>query len=292
MRSLMLYLSLLFITPIYAQTGFLKTSPKLAYWEVGKKKEVVLILHGGPCADHTYMRPEFDVLAKTAKVIYYDQRGCGESELSPTYYWEDHVKDIKRMIQKHAPGKKVFLAGSSWGSLLALLYAYQHPEDIKGMILSGLVGWKGQGGERPDNSFFQPDDPADLPKAVFQLYSMKEKMKVQKLAEDGQMVQELVPVEKKVAVYRGKMHAQPVMSMVNAPLLEDLSQIEVPVLIFNGTRPCVYYDSVEKYAEVLPNSEIIRVKGSCHDPWLSDPAQFFERSNRFIRKNKRRRKKR
>ena len=61
----------------WGQDGFIGQSPALAYWTVGNKKEVVIVLHGGPGAGHQYLRPEWDNLSSIAKVIYYDQRGCG-----------------------------------------------------------------------------------------------------------------------------------------------------------------------------------------------------------------------
>lgn len=48
---------------------------------------------------HAYLRPEFDRLAKVANVIYYDQRGCGKSGKAARYLWQDHVSDLKRVIQ-------------------------------------------------------------------------------------------------------------------------------------------------------------------------------------------------
>jgi proline iminopeptidase len=62
-----------------AQDGFIQGVPKLAYWQVGTKSETIIVLHGGPAVQHAYLRPEFDELQEMAKVIYYDQRGCGQS---------------------------------------------------------------------------------------------------------------------------------------------------------------------------------------------------------------------
>jgi hypothetical protein len=48
----------------WAQDGFIDGSPALAYWQIGKKKEVVIVLSGEPAAQHEYLRPEFDALKK------------------------------------------------------------------------------------------------------------------------------------------------------------------------------------------------------------------------------------
>ncbi|MEX0883250.1 MAG: alpha/beta fold hydrolase, partial [Cyclobacteriaceae bacterium] len=112
----------------YSQDGYVNGNPDLAFWQVGDKEEIIIILHGGPAVQHEYLRPEFDELAKVGRVIYYDQRGCGKSERADSYAWQEHVNDLNKIINCFSKGEKVVLAGSSWGSILAILYAYTHPE--------------------------------------------------------------------------------------------------------------------------------------------------------------------
>lgn len=270
------------------QSGFLEENPRLAYWEVGKKKEVVLVLHGGPCVEHTYLRPELDRLKKKARLIYYDQRGCGESELAGSYRWQDHVNDLKRMIRKHAPGQKVFLAGSSWGSLLALLYAYHHPEDVKGLILSGLVGWMGKGREEYLTNISPEIKSGDFPPAKIRRIVLKEHKIEQSTLDNGDIVKRLVPIEKEAYWFTGTMHRQTLRSLSTAPVFESLKQITTPTLIFNGTEPCNYYAEVNKYQKILPNAKLVFVEGACHDPWFANPVQFYRESKRFIKKCRKR----
>ena len=46
--------------------------------EIGQGKPII-ILHGGPDFDHTYLLPDMDRLSDTYRLIYYDQRGRGKS---------------------------------------------------------------------------------------------------------------------------------------------------------------------------------------------------------------------
>jgi pimeloyl-ACP methyl ester carboxylesterase len=39
----------------------------------------IIILHGGPDYDHTYLLPDLDRLSDSFRLIYYDQRGRGKS---------------------------------------------------------------------------------------------------------------------------------------------------------------------------------------------------------------------
>lgn len=65
---------------------------------MGEKNEIVIVLHGGPSVEHSYLRPEFDGLQKSVKIIYYDQRGCGQSAAAETYIWQEYLKDLRRII--------------------------------------------------------------------------------------------------------------------------------------------------------------------------------------------------
>src|SRR5258707_14733160 len=50
----------------------------LFYREVGQGRPI-LIIHGGPDFDHTYLLPDMDRLSDAYHLIYYDLRGRGKS---------------------------------------------------------------------------------------------------------------------------------------------------------------------------------------------------------------------
>jgi len=48
-----------------------------------QEKPILLLLHGGPGADHSTLRPAYSALADIAQIIYLDHRGNGRSEDGP-----------------------------------------------------------------------------------------------------------------------------------------------------------------------------------------------------------------
>ena len=42
----------------------------------------VVVLHGGPDFDHSYLLPDLDRLSDTFRLVYYDQRGRGRSAVN------------------------------------------------------------------------------------------------------------------------------------------------------------------------------------------------------------------
>lgn len=96
----------------------------------------VIVLHGGPGADHGYLLPGFDTLALGRELVYYDQRGGGRSPVARDVPvgWREHVADLEALRQLWALDRLIIL-GYSWGGLLAQLYATEHPDRLERLAL-------------------------------------------------------------------------------------------------------------------------------------------------------------
>ena len=108
-----------------------------------------VVLHGGPGAHHDYLLPGFDALAARRTLIYYDQRGGGRSTVprEVPVGWREQVADLEALRQAWGM-EQLSLAGYSWGGLLALLYATEHPERVERLALvSPAPAWRAARGE-------------------------------------------------------------------------------------------------------------------------------------------------
>ena len=96
----------------------------------------VVVLHGGPGAHHDYLLPQYDRLAAGRALIYYDQRGGGRSAVprDMAVGWREHVADLEA-LRNHWRLDRLTLLGYSWGGLLAVLYALEHPSRIARLAL-------------------------------------------------------------------------------------------------------------------------------------------------------------
>lgn len=96
----------------------------------------VVVLHGGPGAHHDYLLPQYDLLARGRTLLYYDQRGGGRSPIARDVPagWREHVTDLETLRERWRLDR-VTLLGYSWGGLLAVLYALEHPDRIERLAL-------------------------------------------------------------------------------------------------------------------------------------------------------------
>lgn len=103
-----------------------------------------IVLHGGPGAHHDYLLPGFDALARGRTLVYYDQRGGGRSAVprEVPVGWREHVADLEALRELWGI-ERLTLAGYSWGGLLALLYAVEHPSRVERLALvSPAPAWR------------------------------------------------------------------------------------------------------------------------------------------------------
>ena len=115
--------------------GFVSIHGYRLYWKsIGDPGPAgtLLTLHGGPGATHDYLLSFGDLAAHGYRVVFYDQLGCGRSDLpsdEAEYSVDRDVEDLEELRQ--ALGiDRMHLLGSSYGGLLAIAYALAHPGPI------------------------------------------------------------------------------------------------------------------------------------------------------------------
>src|SRR5262245_3864043 len=91
----------------------------------------LIMVNGGPRFDHTYVlcSDAWDVLARSRRVVFYDQRGNGRSgALKPNQSCTlaDQVADLEA-LRKQLATEQVALLGHSWGGDPVRAYAARPP---------------------------------------------------------------------------------------------------------------------------------------------------------------------
>lgn len=106
----------------------------------------IVVLHGGPDFDHTYLLPELDRLADAFRLVYYDQRGRGRSAegvAAGDVTIESEVADLDG-LRRHLGLESAAVLGHSWGGALAMEYATRHPGRVSHLILMNSAPASGE----------------------------------------------------------------------------------------------------------------------------------------------------
>lgn len=286
--------------------------------QLGHGPATVIVLHGGPGLSHQYLRPEWDALARDYRIVYYDQRGCGRSARVGPFSWEQHVADLHGLVRRYRESGPVVLAGSSWGSWLALLYASTHPDEVRALVLSGMPPWPIRAlPPLPDSASRAAAERRvlayqglkSMPPEVRARYealqaaqrAYSEAVTAWQRAVWDSVVAGLKPMRTldSIASARAAPGMDPALrrrlgeecpdmvaavwrSFDHGPKLGTLAAISIPVLLVRGTRRTVQGDGVPELMRVLRYGELVTLSEAGHDPWFDRPEQFFAHVERFL----------
>ncbi|MBK6794893.1 MAG: alpha/beta fold hydrolase [Anaerolineales bacterium] len=116
----------------------------LYYRELGTDKGAppVILVHGGPGHSSLSFKNGFDFLAEQTRVIFYDQRGSGNSQIKPNpedYTIEQLVEELEALRRDVVKADMVILVGHSFGSALVQRYALKYPQHVEKMVIAGGI---------------------------------------------------------------------------------------------------------------------------------------------------------
>jgi pimeloyl-ACP methyl ester carboxylesterase len=128
-----------------ASAWYLPTKDKageLFVLEVGRGGIPVVVLHGGPAADLTYLLPLARGLDADFHFVFYDQRGSLRSRVTPdSITMPKHVADLEQLRQALGV-ERISLVSHSAGTLLAFAYLQAHPDRVANIALIGALPHK------------------------------------------------------------------------------------------------------------------------------------------------------
>jgi proline iminopeptidase len=129
------------LVPIHTPKGDFRVWTK----RTGNNPRVkVLLLHGGPGATHEYLTACDSYFPGAGiEYYYYDQLGSAWSDQpdDPDLWgiprFVDEVEQVRQALGLDRDN--FYLFGQSWGGMLAIEYALEHQEHLKGLVISNMM---------------------------------------------------------------------------------------------------------------------------------------------------------
>ena len=120
------------------QSGYVDANGVLIYYVEFGKGEPLVVLHGGPGADHTYFLPWLLPLARTHRLVFIDERGSGQSQRlqDVSRYTIENMADDVEAVRVALGLGKIDLLGHSCGGVLAEAYALKYQQNLRHLILN------------------------------------------------------------------------------------------------------------------------------------------------------------
>lgn len=124
--------------PVFdTQAQFIKVNGlRLRYLDQGEGP-TILLLHGFPDDLTVWDKLTPFLLRAGYRVLAFDQRGFGESEMAATcgdYHIDKIVSDIPMLLDQLALTEPVYLVGHDWGAVIAWAFCLAHPERVRASV--------------------------------------------------------------------------------------------------------------------------------------------------------------
>jgi pimeloyl-ACP methyl ester carboxylesterase len=110
---------------------------------------VLVVVHGGPTWDHSYLLPAVAQLADVAHVVMFDLRGCGRSArtaplgtLPESALQPDLLADDVAGLVEHLGVASADVLGFSYGGTIAMRVVDQHPARVRRLILASTTAYR------------------------------------------------------------------------------------------------------------------------------------------------------
>jgi proline iminopeptidase len=253
----------------------------------------LLVVNGGPGFDHGYLlsSPVWDELAKTRRVVMYDQRGTGRStpvKPETALTLADQLADIEA-VRKSLGAEDIDLLGHSYGGTLVMAYTARYPQRVKKLLIvdSAAPKWKdtiflfGQVfpdvNERVDGFEFaaQFGDRAAIEGGVREYLSM--------IFWDPDHRDAFL---RQVSLKGFSRHVNEALDadMARYDLNPELPKFKMPVLVITGrydmnVAPVVAW----KIHKAIPGSRLVIFERSSHLPFLEEPERFKREVEEFLK---------
>jgi len=267
--------------------------------KIGESPIKVLILHGGPGANHEYLEIFGDYLPpKGVEVYFYDQLGSYYSDQPDDLsLWNvERFREEVEEVRKYLGFEKFYLLGQSWGGFLGIEYALKYQHNLKGLIISNMT--------------------ASIPSYVKSINALRDKLPQHQVAMmksyesrgefEAPEYLELIDVLNKrhicrldpwpEPVVRGFAHINPAvyntMQGANEFVVtgtfkdwdrwEDLHRISVPTQLLVGRHDSMAPEDIEEMGRRIPHSRVGICENGSHLAMWDDAEAYFDYLFRFL----------
>lgn len=268
-----------------------------AYGPLGAPR--LLVLHGGPGADHRYLLPQMLRLTDRHDVLFYDQRGGGRSTILTTdrtpITAHTQVDDLANVIAERWGQERPVIVGYSWGGVLAMLYATDEHVRVppNRLVLIDPAGVNRQYREAFETEFArrQAAPPIVAARATLASSGLRDRdpeayrqrsfeLSVAGYFADPAMARDLTPFRVAGRVQQSVWESLGDYDLVPA-LRAARGRLGMPVLIVHGREDPFPVASSEALAAAI-GGQLDVIENCGHVPYVEQPDELFEAIDQFL----------
>jgi len=260
----------------------------------GPIDRTLLVIHGGPDWDHSYLREPLVRLAEERHLVFADLRGCGRSSTGlPDSAYSPHaaVADLLALLDALGVAQADVL-GFSYGGLLAQRLALAAPERIRALIIASSSVMP-----VPDDAYDDWPEAARLQAAGEALWADDPDPSPQLTRADA-----LAGIPANVwrpearAEYRSRLEgvrftaewARPYLAGTLPPARPEhaadrLAALNLPILLLHGRQDMTFPAALaEQAASAIPHARAVVIDQAGHMAHIDQPGQWLAAVTAFL----------
>jgi 3-oxoadipate enol-lactonase len=255
---------------------------KIYYTDTGNKNSAntITLIHGFPF-NHEMWKPQIELLEKDHRVIAYDIRGHGKSEVGDGQYSIELFVDDLIGLLDHLGIERTIVCGLSMGGYIALRLVERNPERFKALILcdtSSLADSNEAKLKRAASVKMIKNDGLDVfaegfLKAIFTPQSLSAKISAVEIIKSMILSNSILGVCGTLLALAGR-----------TDTTDSVSKITIPTLILVGEADTVTPPKLSQLMhEKISNSEFYVIKDAAHMSNLENTAEFNQYLLNFLK---------
>ena len=289
---------------LQAREGYLEAAEgiRLFYQLEGSGPELAVFVQGGPGVDLRDVAPDFEGLTRGRTVIHYDHRGGGRSTLpqAPSLLHIDRLVEDLEAVRRHFGLERMNVVASSFGPIVAGLYAARYPERVQRLVLIASVGPRrtpyaeqygralfsrlGEAERARVMQIFQSMEKAEDPIALCREYwSLTGPLQV---ANHEALSRQRSAVCSGTAesVRYGITQTSPrvMASLGDWDLRPELARVRALTLVIHGEQDIFPLEGAREWAASIPGAKLLVVPGAGHAPHVERPERVFPAVDDFL----------
>jgi pimeloyl-ACP methyl ester carboxylesterase len=245
-------------------------------WEAQGEGVPVLLVHGLGYTRQGW-GPLRDLLARRYRVLSYDNRGIGESEIPPGPYSVAELAEDAVAVLEAAGAERAHVVGASLGGMVAQLLAAEQPERVQRLVLAGTTPGGAGAYPLPQQTLALMAEAPSLPPDV-----ALRRFVENALAPGSPLVDE-------VFAYRQRHPPDPAgwaaQAAAGAAWDADgrLGRIAAPTLVLAGTADAVVDPrNAQLLVDAIPGAKLELIDDAGHLPFWERAEEFTALVERFL----------
>lgn len=253
-------------------TGYAPVEGARLYYEQAGAGEAIVLVHAG-LADSRVWDEHVDPLAAHHQIIRYDVRGFGRSAMPDGAF--AHHEDLYRLLNILGV-EQATLVGASMGGGVAIGFALEHPNMVRGLVLVNATVPGQEWSEAVER--FGVEEEEMLERGDL---DMATELNLRMWMDGPHRAPEQVDAVTRERVRTMQRHAFTLLNpnaierQLDPPALSRVGELRCPVLVIVGDEDVEDIPMVaRRLADDIPHARLERIAGAAHLPSMERPEEF------------------